>query len=256
MFETFIVSVGGFDLEVIKWGEHKSRFLFLHGFGGNARTFSKVIERLVAQGFGAISISLPFHGGSADPDINQRLDIKALGSDLADMCEQQFGMDTYALVSHSLGSRVILWMATYRSEKLSSIHIMNPAGFYPIEIRYFSTFKSGWGAKVLQWNWLSKTLTSYLIPNPEPRVIDAFKWICLSYDALCLHKTGVFMQLFKIAQPVHIYWGDRDKLLPVPFADEVKQHFVNATVHIIENCGHLPMIHQPEKTAQILKENL
>jgi pimeloyl-ACP methyl ester carboxylesterase len=54
---------------------------------------------------------------------------------------------------------------------------------------------------------------------------------------------------------MHIYWGDKDRLLPLSFAYEVKQHFAKGMVHVIENCGHLPMREQPEKLARLLKSN-
>lgn len=254
MNETFIISIDDYDIEVIKWGETKPTFLFIHGFGGNARTFSKVIELLELKGKSALSISLPFHGNSSWPKENQLFSIASFGAALADMCEKQFGMDSYALVSHSFGSRLILWMATNRTQNVSSVHIMNPAGFYPIEIKYFSFFKDGFGARLLNYNWIAKFFTSYIIANPDQKTIDTFRWICRSYDSVCLHKTKVFIQLFKIEQEVHIYWGDKDKFLPLSFADEVKQHFKNAQVHIIERCGHLPMSLYPEKIAVLLEK--
>ena len=95
---------------------------------------------------------------------------------------------------------------------------MNPAGFYPWEIRFFSVFKKGLMATLLKNDFLAKRIVSFLVPHTDMRAMNAFRWYSKNYDGLCLHKTHVFMQLYKIEQPIHLYWGDSDRLLPVSFA--------------------------------------
>lgn len=254
--ETFIYSQAGFDIEYIKWGNSSvPTWFFIHGFGGNARTFSSVISHLVTRGESVVSVSLPFHGGSSDVESDtQFFDIEILGNVMADLA-QSMGMKNYALVSHSLGSRVVLWIAVNRQNEVGSYHIMNPAGFYPWEIRFFSWFSDGFLARSLEIPYWAKTVTSFLIPNPEKRIINAFKWLSKSYPFMCLHQKKVFIQLFKIDKTMHIYWGDLDRLLPLAFAQEVKQHFSKGMVHVIENAGHLPMKEHPIKLAELLIKN-
>jgi abhydrolase domain-containing protein 6 len=255
--ETFIITRSGFDFEFIRWGNAKEpSWLFIHGFGGSARTFSKVAAYLVNSGESLLTVSLPFHGNSSDVNSeNQRFDIKLLSELFSEIVKTEFGMKTYTAVSHSLGSRIILWLAVNKQEELNSIHIMNPAGFYPWEIRFFKFFSEGWSAHLLDFDFISRQVTAFLVPNPDKRVINAFKWLTKSYPVMCLHKARVYIQLFKIRKPVHIYWGDRDRLLPLDFANEVKQHFESGKVHTIKNCGHLPMIEKPEELSKLLLSN-
>ncbi len=255
--ETFIISRNGFDFEFIRWGNIKEpTWLFIHGFGGSARTFSKVAAYFVEAGESLLTVSLPYHGNSSDASSeNQLFDIKVLSNVFSEIVKTEFGMKSYTLVSHSLGSRIVLWLAVNKQEEINSIHIMNPAGFYPWEIRFFQFFSRGWKAKLLDVKIIARSVTSLLIPNPEQRVIQAFKWLAKSYPEMCLHKTKVFIQLFKIRKPVHIYWGDKDRLLPLDFANEVKQHFEKGKVHIINHCGHLPMIEKPEELSKLLLKN-
>lgn len=255
--ETFIISRNGFDFEFIRWGNVKEpSWLFIHGFGGSARTFSKVAANLVEAGESLLTVSLPFHGNSSDvTDKDQLFDIKKISEILSEIVKTEFGMNSYTLVSHSLGSRIVLWLAVNKSEEIKSIHIMNPAGFYKWEIRLFKFFSEGWRVQLLEINFIASVITSFLVPHAEQRKIDAFKWITKSYSVMCLHKTKVFIQLFKISKPVHIYWGDKDPLLPLDFAQEVKQHFVAGKIHVINNCGHLPMIEKPDELSNVLLSN-
>ncbi|TNE68948.1 alpha/beta hydrolase [bacterium] len=253
--ETFNLQVDSYSIECIKWGEKKPEYLFIHGFGGSAKTFMKVIELLHQQGKASLSISLPFHGRSSDSTISKLFDLADFGSSLENAIKTQFGVNQIHLVAHSLGVRVQLWLAVNRPQWIKSVQIMNPAGFYPWEIRFFSSFKKGFGARLIQNDRIGKLVVSFLVPNPSARVIQAFRWYAASYDLMCLHRTKIFIQLFKIQTPVHIYWGDSDRLLPEAFAYEVRQHFSAAEVHIIKNCGHLPMIQQTNEITRLLLQN-
>ncbi len=47
--------------------------------------------------------------------------------------------------------------------------------------------------------------------------------------------------------PVLVIWGRQDAVLPVGHASEVPRLMPQAQVHLIDNCGHLPMIEQSEQ---------
>ncbi|HZP11659.1 MAG TPA: alpha/beta hydrolase [Nevskiaceae bacterium] len=51
--------------------------------------------------------------------------------------------------------------------------------------------------------------------------------------------------------PALVLWGDGDPFVPVKFAESQKQYF-DAEVHILEGCGHWPMVDDPEKVASLL----
>ncbi len=250
--EQFSIKTGPVNLEYIKWGEKKPRILFIHGFGGSAKTFSRVIEPLVSLGVSSLSVSLPYHGKSDDS--YEKFDLALYSKAILQVLKTYFDVDSVSIVAHSLGARLALWMAVNTQQSVKSIHIMNPAGFYPWEIRFFSSFSTGFGAWLLTKKRILRLVTAFLVPNPSSRMMVAFRYYSSSYDAMCLKKTKVFMQLFKIQIPVHIYWGDKDRLLPLSFAKEVQQHFSQAELHILSNCGHLPMIEQPAQVVDLLRK--
>lgn len=51
--------------------------------------------------------------------------------------------------------------------------------------------------------------------------------------------------------PCNVIWGADDAYLPVRFADAQRDVF-DAQVHIMENCGHWPMIDEPERFRELL----
>lgn len=58
------------------------------------------------------------------------------------------------------------------------------------------------------------------------------------------------LQRFK--GPVHIICGRQDKISPLADSLEIKRISTNAKLHIIEDCGHLAYLEQPEEVNNIL----
>jgi pimeloyl-ACP methyl ester carboxylesterase len=66
-----------------------------------------------------------------------------------------------------------------------------------------------------------------------------------NYSGMDLYKQEVMHKLCLIEHPVHLIGGQNDHLLPPDFYKEIRQHFVNPTIHIIADSGHLPMRQEP-----------
>jgi pimeloyl-ACP methyl ester carboxylesterase len=58
--------------------------------------------------------------------------------------------------------------------------------------------------------------------------------------------------LHRIAVPTHVIWGARDRVIPPDYATEFARLIPGAAVTILEDCGHLPQIEQPDALARAL----
>jgi pimeloyl-ACP methyl ester carboxylesterase len=56
--------------------------------------------------------------------------------------------------------------------------------------------------------------------------------------------------------PTLIIWGDRDRLVPLGDVRGVTQRFPNARLEVITNCGHMPMIEEPDATIALMRDFL
>lgn len=56
--------------------------------------------------------------------------------------------------------------------------------------------------------------------------------------------------------PVSIICGDEDQLCPVDFHETMAEAIPNSRLRIIENCGHLPVLEQPDAVNEELKHLL
>lgn len=58
----------------------------------------------------------------------------------------------------------------------------------------------------------------------------------------------------KITCPAMIIVGAEDQLTPPPIAAEIAGLIPNARMNVVERCGHLPPLEQPEATAKLLRQ--
>ncbi|MBN8589228.1 MAG: alpha/beta hydrolase [Rhodothermia bacterium] len=58
--------------------------------------------------------------------------------------------------------------------------------------------------------------------------------------------------LARLDVPTLLLWGEQDRLTQPDVAEELHQHLPNSTLHFIPECGHAPMIEQPERFNEAL----
>jgi pimeloyl-ACP methyl ester carboxylesterase len=90
--------------------------------------------------------------------------------------------------------------------------------------------------------WESTDAASALGPL-APRAALARQWeLDLSVDTLD--------RLPEIACPVHVLWGDEDRLVPASLTRTLLRALPRAFETRLAGCGHVPMVEAPEAFAQ------
>lgn len=56
--------------------------------------------------------------------------------------------------------------------------------------------------------------------------------------------------------PTLIIWGENDRLIPLKFGEKLKAEIKNATLKIINQCGHVPNEERPDETAFLINDFL
>jgi pimeloyl-ACP methyl ester carboxylesterase len=62
--------------------------------------------------------------------------------------------------------------------------------------------------------------------------------------------------LLNIELPVHLIWGERDRLVPVSTADTLRQNLQRTTLDVMSGCGHLPYEERPHEFVQLIRQRL
>src|SRR5262249_10247837 len=84
---------------------------------------------------------------------------------------------------------------------------------------------------------------------PEEMMIHLFK----AMESLArvgwnpyLHNPKLHDRLGRIRIPTLLMWGEQDKIIPPAYAHAFHEAIPNSELVFIKNCGHLPIVEQPE----------
>jgi pimeloyl-ACP methyl ester carboxylesterase len=58
--------------------------------------------------------------------------------------------------------------------------------------------------------------------------------------------------LTSVKAPTRMIWGDKDKIVPVATAKRFQAALPNATLEVIEDCGHCVELERPEELARLV----
>jgi len=79
--------------------------------------------------------------------------------------------------------------------------------------------------------------------------LKAIKVIALAKSAI---RNNLNNELKSITVPTCLIWGKNDTITPPMVAEEFKSLLPNSELHWIDECGHAPMMEQPEAFNQVL----
>ena len=127
---TTTVRTDGAELIVNEAGSGEPTLIFLHYWGGSARTWTPVIERLPAS-VRAIAINQRGWGGSRVVD--GRFGLEALADDVAAVVAA-LRIDRYVVVGHSMGGKVAQILALRKPHGLSGLVLVAPAPPEPMTV--------------------------------------------------------------------------------------------------------------------------
>ncbi len=259
--EEHLVKLGDCKFENHTWGTGKPVILAFPGFMQTCHTFGKIGPMLSKEGYPLLSISLPGHGKTICecPDSNSMMDLRHVADRLSRLFTV-YNLTPVHILAHSFGARYALAFAVRYPKYVHSVHMIAPGGFYPMEDRLFrisglfplsGLLKSSVFAR-MAGKLMSKHLNSYQVRNG----IRLLRLLSEVYPVINLYDTRIMLQIYKIIQPVHVYWGEADGLVPVKYAHETCQHFPNAQKHVIPEAGHNVHLTHSKELAELMLDAL
>lgn len=244
--------------------------VLVHGIGHRRQAWRDVIGRL-SDDFDVIAIDLPGHGESPDVALDGRSAKDALRSELEELLDH-LGITQPIVVGNSLGGLIALEAGA--DQLASSVVCLSPAGFWRnrLEFAYirtlFSTMigtgkvlrpiaprmaRSKAGRTVMLW-WLTAHPTRV---RPDDAVEDLDGLI----RALPTLR-GLFEQAYPfdneidLGIPVTIAWSAKDRVLFPGQRRRAQRRVPQANVFKLEDCGHVPMMDDPELVAQTIRDHV
>jgi pimeloyl-ACP methyl ester carboxylesterase len=124
------INIGALSLNVLESGAGEPTLLFLHYWGGSARTWNHVIEKLCPT-FRCIAYDQRGWGESDAPA--DGYSISGLAGDAAALI-RAFDLKRYVLVGHSMGGKAAQFLAAQQSVGLEALVLVAPASPLPQNI--------------------------------------------------------------------------------------------------------------------------
>lgn len=247
------VTTGAVTLHVEEEGTGAPALVFLHYWGGSARTWTAVMDRLASTNR-CVAIDQRGWGRSEAPAGDYAI------RDLADDALAVIGaleLDDYLLVGHSMGGKVAQVVAGDRPAGLRGVVLIAPAPAAPAapitdEFRqqllgaYLTRDGVLEGLEIVgSYEGLSPELREQVVSDSmagAPQAREAWPNTMISED--------VSSALAGIDVPVLVLGADHDPIEPVSLlAEHVVARIAGAALEVISDSGHLIPLEQPQQIA-------
>jgi pimeloyl-ACP methyl ester carboxylesterase len=160
------------------------------------------------------------------------------------------------LLGNSLGGHVALIYVLSHPAYVKAMVLTGSSGLY--ENAFGGTFPKresyDFVKEIVEYTFYDpKTATKELIDEVYKTINDRHSVIRILAMAKSAIRHNMNKDLHKIKVPVSLIWGRNDKITPPEVAIEFNQLLPDSELHWIDECGHAPMMEQPEAFNKALK---
>jgi pimeloyl-ACP methyl ester carboxylesterase len=230
---------------------------FIHGAGGSSAIWYKQIKAF-KENFNVLLIDLRGHGKSAETSISKIIKSKYTFKDVTkDIIEvlDHLNIEKSHFIGISLGTIIIRTLGELMPNRVDSMIMGGAITRLTFRSRFFvllgNTFK-----RVMPYMWLYRLFAWVIMPkkrHAESRnlFINEAKKLCqrefLRWFKLT-HEVNPLLRFFRekeIKVPILYIMGSEDYMFLTPVKKMVEHH-KNSFLEVIENCGHVVNVEQPD----------
>lgn len=239
--------------------------LLLHGTGASGYSWRNNIASL-AERFTVYAPDMPGYGYSAKPDtMRWSRNLAQWASDFL----TAVGVDKAAVVGHSLGGEVALWLAVDHPDQVDRLVLVDAAGVGPLTGSFRLAATPVLGEIMLKATGepVLRHLMSQAYVNKEPvtdemvSLYHRFLWSPGARDLFLARlrrydRDIVTLQahLSQLKRPVLAVWGDQDPYFGLEIARKLVAQVEGTELVVIEQSGHVPHEERPERFNQIVRD--
>jgi pimeloyl-ACP methyl ester carboxylesterase len=238
--------------------------VLIHGSGGAIDWWDDLTPLLTAQGRRVIAIDMLGYGGSEKPSDGYSIESQA---SLVAQVLAKLGVDSAAVVGHSLGGKVATALAEGSPDLVAGLAILN----MPPDSSYGGLSGSARAARlpvIGQALWriapdfmVRRNLEQAFAPGFEvpDRFVDDVR--AMTYPAYrdSAKESEVFtdekpldQRLQELGLPLLVVFGEQDQLYPARESLSAYAAVPGVETVLIPEAGHSPNVETPEKTAAII----
>ena len=248
------INIGELSLNVLESGAGEPALLFLHYWGGSARTWKRVIEKLRSS-FRCIAYDQRGWGESDAPADGYA--VADVAGDAAALV-RALDLKRYVLVGHSMGGKAAQFLAAQRPAGLEALVLVAPASPLPQNIP-----EAAREAQLHAYDTRDTVLQAiaFLTARPpnestvEQIVEDSLRGSAaakLAWPTSAAYE-DISERIKDINVPTLILAGDQDRQDPLHQQLEVIPRIPGARLEVVRESGHLSPIDQPGQLADAIR---
>jgi 2-hydroxy-6-oxonona-2,4-dienedioate hydrolase len=242
-----VVSLYGQPVIYFESGEG-ANVIFLHGLGGEASNWTANFYP-ISDYYHVYAIDQIGFGGSAKPPIEYKIQTFV---DFLEAFMKELEIPKATIVGNSLGGWIATEFAVQHPAMMNKLVLVDAAGLTPGR-------RSDLPADLGRGSLLGTRNTLNLIFYRKNLVSDevvkrAFTHHMKVGDGFTRQRTlaGIVLsnqfedeKLHNIHVPTLLIWGRNDKVTPLSLGERFQRGIRDATLVILENCGHIPQVESP-----------
>lgn len=227
--------------------------VFLHSFGGSARAWDPVIERLRGEhdydapdlrGFGsARALSGPYT-------------VDAYADDVAGLIAQ-LGFERYIVIGHSMGGKIALALAARRPEGLEALVLLAPSPPTPEPIGDRAAMLAAYGDRGAALATAKRIAKRPLAPALLDRVVEDLlrsakpAWSAWVQEGSC---EDISTKVGRLSVPALVLSGTDDAAIPTPvLTSEVMPCLLHGELMTIAGAGHLLQLEAADDVVEAIE---
>jgi pimeloyl-ACP methyl ester carboxylesterase len=165
------------------------------------------------------------------------------------------------LIGIGLGGWIAAQMAVQCDASLRHLVLVNPAGVKPEQDEILDVFVTPWRTVIEQGFFDARTSAEYQrIYSNAP--LQEFGGVRESGRVMSMrmcfkpymYDPALPGMLAKIRTPTLIVHGTMDRIMPIECSEHYHRAIPNATLKLLDNCGHFAHLDQPEALANTIRE--
>ena len=256
-----MISVGGIKAHTLIGGRG-APLLVLHGAGG-PNGWRRWHAALAEQ----FTLYVPAHPGYGLSDsaawMESVRDLARYYLWFIDQLGDELGWGRIPVLGHSLGGWLLAEMAAMNPKALDKLILVAPAGLKPeqgeiLDIFYYPVEQlrdMGYHDPSQAPEW------DELFGQPPTREQQDLALRARETSARLIwkpyaHNPRLPHFLPRVTNETLIIWGRQDRIVPLICGEQYQRLLPNATLRIIEGCGHSPNIERPDEYVHIISEFL
>ncbi len=243
------------EFSYVKKGEGEPMVL-LHGLFGTLSNWTHVVEHFSKKGYCVYIPLLPIYEGKTLDKVHTS--VEGLTDFVTHFLEAK-QLKKVHMVGNSLGGHIALVYALKHGDNLKSMCLTGSSGLF--EAGLGSTFPRRQDRKYVKERveytfYDPRTATKALVDEVFAIINNRLKALRIIHIARNAQRTNLRDQLPNISTPTCLIWGLNDNITPPYVAHEFHKLLPNAKLYFIDECGHAPMMEQPQRFNEVLENFL